>query len=142
MADYVLLGARVGAGMLAGLYFAFAVAVMPGLRGLDDAAFVDAMNRINVSIVNPLFLLVFFAAPALAVAAAALVRSPVVYAAAALGGITLLITLVANVPLNDRLATGGSRSEFENAWVMFNGVRTLTGLGSLAFLLLSRASVS
>lgn len=141
MADYVLLGSRLGAGLLAGLYFAFAVAVMPGLRGLDDAAFVNAMNRINVSIVNPIFLLVFFAAPALAVVASVLVRSPWAYAGAVLGVITLLITIVANVPLNDALAAGGSRAAFEKAWTMFNLARTLTGVGSLVCLLLARASV-
>ena len=50
---------------------------MPALRGLDDAAFVDTMNRINVAIVNPVFLLVFFGAPALSVAAAGVEREPI-----------------------------------------------------------------
>ncbi len=58
MNDYVALGARTSAGLLAGLYFGFTVAVMPALHGLGDAAFVDTMKRINVSIVNPVFLLV------------------------------------------------------------------------------------
>lgn len=142
MDDYALLAARLSAGLLAGLYFAFAIAVMPALHGLDDAAFVDAMNRINVSIVNPIFLLVFFAAPALAVAAAALMRTPFVGVAAALGVITLLMTVLINVPLNDKLAAGGSRADFENLWVTFNALRTLTGIGSFACLLLSRTTVS
>lgn len=137
MNDYVALGARTSAGLLAGLYFGFTVAVMPALHGLGDAAFVDTMKRINVSIVNPVFLLVFFAAPLLAVAAAVLLRSPLVYTAAALGIITLVITVVVNVPLNDTLATGGSRADFENLWVLFNALRTLTGIGSFLCLLLS-----
>lgn len=99
MTEDVLLGARISAG----LYFAFAVALMPALHGLGDAGFVDTMNRINVSIVNPIFLLILFAAPVLAVVAAVLVHSPLVYAAAALGVSTPLITLAANVLLNDRL---------------------------------------
>lgn len=139
MDDYVLLGARISAGLLAGLYCAFAVAVMPALHGLDDAAFVDTMNRINVSIVNPIFLLVFFAAPLLAIVAAVLVRTPALCAAAVLGVITLLITVVVNVPLNNKLAEGASRADFENLWVLFNDVRTLSGIGSLVCLLLSRA---
>lgn len=141
MDEYVLLGARLTSGLMAGLYFAFAVAVMSALHGLEDAPFVDAMKRINVSIVNPVFLLCFFAAPLLTVVAAVLVRSPVVYVAAALGVITLLITLAVNVPLNDKLAAGGSRADFENLWVMSNSLRTLTGIGSFACLLLSRSTV-
>lgn len=137
----MLMGARITAALLAGLYFAFAVAIMPALHGLDDAAFVDTMKRINVSIVNPVFLLVFFAAPVLAVVAAVLVRSPVVYVAAALGVITLLITVVVNVPLNNKLARGASRADFENLWVLFNALRTLTGIGSFVFLLLSSSTV-
>ncbi len=138
---WILLSARLCAGLLAGLYFAFAVAVMPALRGTDDGAFVDMMKRINVSIVNPVFLLVFFAAPALAVLAAALVRSPVAYAAAALAVLTLLVTVVFNVPLNDRLADGAARADFETAWVRFNGLRTVTGIGSLVCLLISRSAI-
>lgn len=141
MNEYVALGARISAGLIAGLYLAFAVAVMPALHGLGDAAFVDTMRRINVSVVNPVFLLVFFAAPLLAVAAAVLIHSPLGYTAAALGVITLVITVVANVPLNDTLATGGSRAAFEKLWVLFNALRTLTGIGSFVCLLLSRSTV-
>ena len=140
MTEHVVVGARLTAGLLAGLYFAFAAAVMPGLRGLDDAAFVDAMRRINVAIVNPVFLLVFVGAPVLAVAAAVLLRTPLSYAAAALGVLTLLITVVVNVPLNDKLAAGGTRADFESVWVFFNAVRTVTGTGSLACLLIVRVS--
>lgn len=136
----ILIAGRAASGLLAGLYFAFAVAVMPALRGVDDTAFVDTMKRINVSIVNPLFLVVFFAAPALALVAAFIIRSPMVFVAAALAVVTLLITVVVNVPLNNRLAAGGLRADFERVWVLFNGLRTLTGIGSFVCLLLSRVS--
>lgn len=33
---------------MAGLFYAFAVSVMPGLRTADDQTFIDAMQRINV----------------------------------------------------------------------------------------------
>lgn len=136
MAEHVVLGARISSGLLAGLYFAFAVVVMPALRGSDDATFVGTMKRINVSIVNPVFVVVFFAAPLLAVMAAGLVHSPMAYTAAALGVITLLITVAINVPLNNKLAAGASRPDFESAWVLWNVIRTLTGIGSLICLLL------
>lgn len=138
MNEGLLLGARISAALLAGIYVAFAVAVMPALRGLDDTAFTDAMNRINVSIVNPAFLLIFFAAPALAAVIALLVRSPVGWVAAALGAATLLITIAINVPLNDLLAHGGTRAAFEDRWTLFNTLRTVTGTASLILLLLVR----
>lgn len=141
MGDIVVFGARLSSGLLAGLYFAFAVAVMPALRGLDDVNFVDAMKRINVSIVNPFFMMVFFAAPLLTAAAALLVRSPLVWTAAALGIVTLLITVMINVPLNNRLAAGGTRSAFAQLWVLSNAVRTIAGIGCFACLLLFRTTM-
>ncbi len=141
MSEYVVLGARITTGLMAGLYFAFAVAVMPAIHGLGDAAFVDTMNRISVSIVNLAFLVVFFLAPLLTVAAAAMVRSPAMYAAAALGVMTLAITVALSIPLNNALAAGGSRTNFEYSWVLFNGLRTLTGIAGFVTLLLSRSPI-
>nr|WP_258545355.1 hypothetical protein [Micromonospora provocatoris] len=67
-----LVGATVGAGLMAGLFAAFAYAVMPALRGADDRTFVDAMQRINVTIVNGWFLPAFLGTPVLAALAAVL----------------------------------------------------------------------
>lgn len=139
---YLLASAQTTAGVLAGLYFAFAVAVMPALHGLGDAAFEDVMRRINVSIVNSLFLLVFLAAPVLACIVAVAAQTLLAYVAAALGVATLLVTVLVNVPLNDALAAGGSRADFEGRWVLFNRVRTLTGIASLVCLLLVPASAA
>lgn len=141
MNDYVALGARTSAGLLAALYFGFTVAVMPALHGLGDAAFVDTMKRINVSIVTRSSSWFSSPLPCWPFAAAVLLRSPLVYTAAVLGIITLVITVVVNVPLNDTLATGGSRADFENLWVLFNALRTLTGIGSFLCLLLSPSTV-
>jgi uncharacterized membrane protein len=44
---------------MAGLFFAFSVAVMPALRGLSSREGLVAMQAINRSILNPLFLAVF-----------------------------------------------------------------------------------
>ncbi len=141
MTDIMVFGARLTSGLLAGLYFAFAVAVMPALRGLEDVGFVDAMKRINVSIVNPFFVVIFFAAPLLSAVAALLVRTPLMWTAAALGIVTLLLTVMINVPLNNTLATGGTRASFENPWVLANALRTVTGAGCLTFLLLTPATM-
>ncbi len=137
MAELVALAARLTSGLLAGVFFVFAVAIMPALSGADDHTFEVSMNRINVSIVNPVFVLVFFGAPVLAVLAAVMVRAPLLYAAATLAVITLLITIAANIPLNNQLAAGAGRPGFEQVWVRWNVVRTVTGIGSFASLLAS-----
>ena len=54
-----LIAATVSTGLVAGLLGAFACAVMPALRGADDRTFVDVMQRINVAIVNPVFVTAF-----------------------------------------------------------------------------------
>ena len=135
MSEYVLLSGRTLSGLLAGLYFAYAVSVMPALRSMDDATFAAVMNRINVVIVNPVFLTVFLGAPALAVALLVWDRSPWAIAGAALAVVTLLVTVVFNIPLNNALAAGGERDAFETPWVLWNVVRTLTGTAGLVCLL-------
>jgi uncharacterized membrane protein len=132
---YVLLTARALSGLLAGLFFAFAVSVMPALHAMDDDTFTTVMNKINVVIVNPVFLVVFLGAPAASAAIVLWERSPWAVAGAALGIVTLIITFAFNIPLNDALADGGTRDAFENPWVVWNVVRTLTSTACLVCLL-------
>ena len=44
-ADLVLVAAVVATGLLTGLFYAFDVAVMPGLTAADDRTLVDAMQQ-------------------------------------------------------------------------------------------------
>ncbi|MCP9487822.1 MAG: hypothetical protein MSC30_18440 [Gaiellaceae bacterium MAG52_C11] len=44
-ADIVLVAAVIAMGLLAGLFYAFDVAVMPGLTAADDRTLVDAMQQ-------------------------------------------------------------------------------------------------
>jgi uncharacterized membrane protein len=142
MATPLLLAAQLCTGLVAGLLFGFAVAVMPGLRAADDHTFVVTMQRINVAIVNPLFLLVFLGAPALAVVVGVVDGSAWAWAGAGLAIVTLLITFAANIPLNNALDAAGpeavseARQHFEKAWVIWNNVRTVTGIGAFVGLLL------
>ena len=135
MSDYVLLAAKTFAGLLAGVYFAYATSVMPALRAMDDDTFVTVMNKINVVIVNPVFLAVFLGAPLASLAMLAWDHDPWAIAGAALAVVTLLVTFVFNIPLNNALADGGSREAFENPWIIWNIVRTLTGTACLVCLL-------
>lgn len=139
MDESLLITGRVLSGLLAGLYLAFALAVMPALRSLSEEMFVATMSRINEVIVNPGFVLVFLGAPVTACALLLIDRDPLLIAAAVGAVVALLVTVFGNVPLNDRLAAGGSRREFEVPWLAWHAVRTVASTGS--FVLLSATSV-
>lgn len=133
----VLLAATLAAGLQAGTYYTWACGVMPGLAQVDDRTFVSSMNHVNVAIVNPVFMASFLGAPALAAATVAVATPgarPWAVAGLVLALGTVAITAAANVPLNDALAAGGSRADFESAWVRWNVARTLTSAGALAAL--------
>lgn len=141
----VLVAATVTTGWMAGLFWAYSVSVMPGLAGTDDRTFVAAMNRINEAIVNGWFMIGFVGtllllaiAVALHVPAGSRAALPWLIAATLLYVAVLGVTFVVNIPLNDALAEAGdpaaARAAFEQRWVTWNLVRTLTSTGSLAAL--------
>lgn len=143
----VLLLAILLCGLQAGTYYTWATGVMPGLARVDDHGFVSTMQHINVAIVNPLFMVSFLGAPVLAAAAVLTSGSavrPWTVAALILALATVVVTVAANVPLNDALAAAGpvdriadlaaAREHFETLWVRWNMVRTFTSTGSLALL--------
>ncbi|MBB6119920.1 DUF1772 domain-containing protein [Nocardiopsis algeriensis] len=136
------------AGLFAGLFFAFSVAVMPGLARTGDRVMVEAMQRINVAILNPFFAVVFIGAPVAALAQTVLYAAAgAPGAAAAAGGasaaqaVVLAVTFAVNVPRNNALEAAGPadrlaepaavRSAFEGVWVRWNHVRTLVSLVAL-----------
>ncbi len=143
----LLVAAALVAGLQAGTYFTWSTGVMPGLARVDDRTFVEAVQQINVAIVNPLFLATFLGAPALA-GAAALLGGPSVrpwaIAATAMAVGTLVISFAGNIPLNDALAAAGKvdaikdlaavRADFESRWVLLNVGRCLTSAGALGCL--------
>ncbi len=101
----------VGAAIMAGLLFAFSNFVMRALAQLPPAAGMDAMQRINVLIINPLFLLVFMGT---ALGALVLLLGAMPYRGSAqrvllCGSLCYLVgvigvTAACNVPLNNVLA--------------------------------------
>ncbi|WP_209559350.1 DUF1772 domain-containing protein [Frigoribacterium sp. PvP032] len=133
-------------GLVAGLFFAFVVAVSPGLRRVDDGAFTGAFRAINAAILRPSFLVVFAAAPASAALLAVLhvvdgsSASTWAVGAAAASVATFVITAARNVPLNEALAradvsgptsASAARRAFESPWTRWNTVRTLTSTGAV-----------
>jgi uncharacterized membrane protein len=150
-AAVLLVAATIATGLIAGTYYAFACAVLPGIRHAGDRSFVDTMQRINASIQNPVFFASLFGAPVLTGAAAFVARRNGsrdamrwAMAALVLCAIGLVSTVGINVPLNDELAAAGDprhiagiaavRARFETPWVAWNIVRTLVSTAALGCL--------
>ncbi len=112
----------------------------PALHGQSADVFVRVMNRINVVILNPVFLVVFLSAPALAAALLWWHRNPVAVGALVAAAVALLITVIFNVPLNDALAASGDREAFENPWLVWHVVRTVSATTALVLLCLPGAT--
>ncbi|MEU8825679.1 anthrone oxygenase family protein [Streptomyces sp. NPDC048636] len=147
----VLIAATIATGLSAGLFYGYACSVMPGLAQAEDRTFIDAMQRINVAILNGWFALIFAGAMLLCVLAGALHlrgdgRPALLWivGAVVLYLVMLVITFRVNVPLNDALADAGHpdriadlatvRDKFEARWVRWNIVRAATS--TVAFSLL------
>jgi uncharacterized membrane protein len=139
----IVLGAAVLAmGLLAGLYFFSAIAVMPALTAADDRTLVDAMQQMIDKIENPAFFLVLFGAPALAAVALVQARGTGqteiagwIVAGLALYTVMVIITFAVHIPLNEDLKDAGDparidniaevRDDFVGPWVAWDIVRTL-----------------
>ncbi|MFF7449257.1 MULTISPECIES: anthrone oxygenase family protein [unclassified Streptomyces] len=129
----VLGAATVAMGLIAGAFYVFACAVMPGLARGDDEVYVEVMRNINDVIVNPVFLLSFLGALVLTGVAVWQGRGRPyrrwVWAGFLAYALAFLVTVAFNIPLNDALdhATDvrTAREEFEDPWVLWNAVRAV-----------------
>ncbi|MEM7701434.1 MAG: anthrone oxygenase family protein [Pseudomonadota bacterium] len=145
--------AAVSAGIMAGVYFTFSFFAMRAFAELGDEAGARAMQRINVVIQRSAFLPLFFAST---LACAALVVLGVMGLAGPQGAWVIAggavyvigmfgVTLVGNVPLNNRLdavdpasAEGAAMwREYLARWTPLNHVRTLACTVSMVLLALS-----
>jgi uncharacterized membrane protein len=143
--------ALVATGLLAGFFYAYSSSVSLGLGELDDRGYVAAMQAINDSIPNGVFVLSFVGAPLLLIVATALHAAshsprlaPLLLAGGLVIGGGLLVTFLANVPLNDDLAgvdpnagqevLARARADYEDPWNTWNAVRTITCTAALASL--------
>ena len=105
--------AALGAGLVAGIFFAFSAFIMSALGRLPPESGISAMQSINVVVLNPVFFFVFFgtAVLSLVLAIAALfgwsgASVPYLLAGSLLYLVgTILVTMVFNVPLNNSLAS-------------------------------------
>lgn len=138
-----------GCGLMAGVFFAFSSFVMNALARLQPTQGIAAMQSINITVINPLFM-----APFLGTAAACIFflitslfkwqQPGAVYLL--LGSLLYLIgtfgvTVIFNVPLNEALATvepssaDGLKlwSSYLTNWTLWNHVRTAFSLAATVF---------
>jgi uncharacterized membrane protein len=150
---FLTIFAALGSGMIGGLLFAFSNFVMRALVQQPPESGIRTMQAINITIINPLFFLVFLgtalASVILAVTSLPRLSSP--------GSILLLIgcvlyivgtfgvTMAFNVPLNNRLAilepsTAQAAEfwrEYVSSWLQWNHVRTIAAILASLLLILS-----
>lgn len=130
-------------GLVAGVYYAYAISVNLGLAAQPDAAYVSTMQAINERIQNPLFFASFFGAALFLIAALAVhYQRPrsgrfwlVALASVLYIGGSFLLTVFVNVPMNEEFARvavdaspgelASARTAYEEPWDFWNGVRAV-----------------
>lgn len=155
MAAFVFIGtflAALGAGLIAGVFFAFSSFVMTALSRLPVPQGVAAMQAINVAVLNPLFLSVFVGTAIVSalLGIAALFQWGAPHMGWLFSGAVLYVvfcfgvTISFNVPRNDVLAAlspGGAEAaeiwpRYVWSWTVWNHVRTVAAfLASAAYIL-------
>lgn len=140
-------------GLLAGVFYAFDVAIVPALRKAKGTQHIAVMQAINDKIKNPVFFLSFFGPTILLPLAAYLHRGagqfPLLLVAAVLHIIGANgVTIAGNIPLNEQLDKVNTeqlseaeadriRQEFQGqgaAWIRYHRIRTLTSTAATALI--------
>jgi uncharacterized membrane protein len=137
-----------GAGLMAGVFFAFSVFVMVALARLPAAHGIAAMQAINVAVLNPIFLGVFLGTGAVSAALVviALLMRPypgigwlIAGAAIYIAG-SIVLTMLCNVPRNNALAALEPESaegaaywpRYVSEWTAWNHVRAIACIAAMA----------
>jgi uncharacterized membrane protein len=136
-------------GAMTGLFWAFSVAVMPGLDGIAAGQAISAMQSFNQKIQNPVFFAIFigalFAAPVTGVLLLMLGQRPAAmlfFAAAAVYIVgAFVLTAAVNVPMNNALdavvlpvgldEAARLWSDYSARWTRWNTVRAVASGASL-----------
>lgn len=141
----------VACGLIAGVFFAFSSFIMAGLGRIPAPQGAAAMQSINVTVINPVFMGVFLGAGVASLvliigAFRGLAAPGAVWMLA--GGLLYLVgsigvTMVLNVPLNNALAavdpasTEGAQvwARYLTDWTFWNTVRGIASLAATAALI-------
>nr|WP_298997522.1 DUF1772 domain-containing protein [uncultured Allomuricauda sp.] len=145
-------------GLVAGLCFTWGNAVTPGIGRLDDLGYLQAFQKMNRSIENPLFFVVFMGSFPIGLITVFMNKgiSPshfwmILIAVGIYFVGVVLVTIFGNVPLNQVLdktdlvtssieELQALRQRFEEPWNRFHTVRIFTS--SIAFTLLVLAAIN
>ena len=140
--------AAMGCGLVAGIFYAFSSFVMGALGRIPAPHGIEAMQSINVVVINRSFFLVFFGTAALCgvlligawlwwstPAGKLLLLASVIYLVGTIG-----VTMFCNVPLNNALAAVQPAtaeaatlwSHYLDRWTTWNTVRTVAPTVSMA----------
>lgn len=145
-----LLTALLLTGLSAGLFYAWDVSVIPGIRLVSDKVYLEAMQSINKAILNPAFFLIFMGSPLLlfistiqhykkGMAFWFILAATFIYLIGTFG-----VTAAGNVPLNNSLEVLDLKSlsvaqlkefrqNYEVKWNRLHSIRTVFAV--LSFLL-------
>src|SRR6056297_2855658 len=141
-------------GLSAGLFYAWQVSVIPGTKLVQDSTYIEAKQKINKAIINPLFMLIFLGPLFMQILSVILywntavpywliLGATVLYAAG-----TVIVTGLGNVPLNEALDTVGlndlsagqistERHGYERRWNRLHAIRTVFAVLSFMVLLIA-----
>lgn len=140
-------------GLSAGLFYAWAVSVIPGTQRVIDTTYLEAMQAINCAILNPTFYLSFFGSLIMLGVASfyhyqsngfgLILAATILYLVGTFG-----VTAFGNVPLNDQLdildladlspaKLAKFREFYETKWNRFHTIRTLFSIASFMLSLLA-----
>ncbi|MEM7280079.1 MAG: anthrone oxygenase family protein [Pseudomonadota bacterium] len=146
-----IIAAILGSALIGGIFFAFSNFVMKALERVPSSEGVSVMQSINVTVLNPWFLGAFMGTAivslvlvVVAITGWELARSPYLLAGAVayIAG-TWFVTVLGNVPLNDKLAAvkpdtaeaSQVWAHYLNRWTKLNTLRT--GAAAIATVLFS-----
>lgn len=159
VASALLFCSTLSSGLTAGLFFGWAVSVLPGTAKVSDRNYVATMQSINIAIINPIFMLAFLGT-AIVLAAGAwchhrdgqarrgwlLAAAAGTYALGVVG-----VTAARNVPLNNQLDAfvldGASdttvserRTRYESSWNAWHYVRTIANIAAFCLAITAQSA--
>ncbi len=150
--------AALGSGVVGGVLLAFSTFVMAALARLPAQQGIAAMQSINITVINPVFMLTFLGTGAVCLGLIAtqflrrgetgttlIIVAGLIYLVGCLG-----VTMVFNVPLNDELAAVQAHtqeaatiwSRYLANWTICNHVRTAAAIATAAALTVAIRNVS
>jgi uncharacterized membrane protein len=142
-----------GSGIIGGVFFAFSTFVMRALGRVPPAQGIAGMQAINIAVINPWFLGVFFGTAAACAAlgvrsllwwdragAAMVLVAGLLYLVGTIG-----VTMMCNVPRNNALARVGPGTDagatlwadYLRTWTFWNHVRTVAAIAAMVLFVLA-----